>query len=147
MPNGPNVRKVHQYFPLPDLPKFTQSGIFVLKINHLATPVWKRASTIFLRNKTNIPKMTKPIYLGSLWILFLIESGLLLYIHVSCEERNLVSVSVRKSTSASIIIQLISHKLEIKLPLGPQYNVDVDCLKTIPRRSVVWKKELFGNVF
>jgi hypothetical protein len=33
--NGP---KIYQHFPMQNLPKFTQIGIFGLKICHLATP-------------------------------------------------------------------------------------------------------------
>jgi hypothetical protein len=35
--NGPNVYKIYQHLQLQDPPKFTQNGIFGLKINHLAT--------------------------------------------------------------------------------------------------------------
>jgi hypothetical protein len=35
--NRPNGCKANQLFPLQDLPKFTQIGIFGLKIYHLAT--------------------------------------------------------------------------------------------------------------
>jgi hypothetical protein len=37
--NLPNGHKICQQFPLQDPPKFTQIGIFGLKINHLATLV------------------------------------------------------------------------------------------------------------
>jgi hypothetical protein len=33
----PNIHKIYQHLPLQDPPKFTQIGIFGLKINHLAT--------------------------------------------------------------------------------------------------------------
>jgi hypothetical protein len=33
----PNGRKIYQHYPLQDPPKFTQIGIFALKICHLAT--------------------------------------------------------------------------------------------------------------
>jgi hypothetical protein len=34
MPNG---RKIQQHLPLQDPPKFTQTGVFGLKMSHLAT--------------------------------------------------------------------------------------------------------------
>jgi hypothetical protein len=37
--NIPNGHKISQHFPLQDPPKFTQIGIFGLKIKHLATLV------------------------------------------------------------------------------------------------------------
>jgi hypothetical protein len=38
--NRPNDRcKIYQHLPLQDRPKFTQTGIFGLKLFHLATPV------------------------------------------------------------------------------------------------------------
>jgi hypothetical protein len=41
MPNGlkniPNSHLIHQYFTLEGHPKYTQIGIFGMKINHLAT--------------------------------------------------------------------------------------------------------------
>jgi hypothetical protein len=35
--NSTNGNKIYQYFPIYGPPKFTQIGIFGLKINHLAT--------------------------------------------------------------------------------------------------------------
>jgi hypothetical protein len=35
--NIPNGHKTYQHFPFTGPPKFTQIGIFALKINHLAT--------------------------------------------------------------------------------------------------------------
>jgi hypothetical protein len=35
--NIPNGHKIYQHFPFQGPPKFTQTGIFGLKINHLAT--------------------------------------------------------------------------------------------------------------
>jgi hypothetical protein len=40
--NGPSVHKIYQHLPLKDPPKFTQSCIFGLKTNHLATLVQKK---------------------------------------------------------------------------------------------------------
>jgi hypothetical protein len=37
--NRPNVHKIYNHLPLQDPPKFTQTGIFGLKIYHLATLV------------------------------------------------------------------------------------------------------------
>jgi hypothetical protein len=35
--NGPSFHKIYPHLPLQDPPKFTQTGIFGLKTNHLAT--------------------------------------------------------------------------------------------------------------
>jgi hypothetical protein len=41
--NGSKIdHKIYQHLPLQDPPKFTQFGIFGLKINHLATSMWNR---------------------------------------------------------------------------------------------------------
>jgi hypothetical protein len=45
--NRPNGHKRSQDFPLQDPPKFTQSGIFGLKTNHLATLCGMRFSSSF----------------------------------------------------------------------------------------------------
>jgi hypothetical protein len=42
--NMPNNRKIDQHLPFQDPPKFTQTGIFCLKICHLATLVQKAKS-------------------------------------------------------------------------------------------------------
>jgi hypothetical protein len=45
--NSPNGHKVYQRLPSQDHPKFTQIGIFGLKINHLATlPVSRKLSSL-----------------------------------------------------------------------------------------------------
>jgi hypothetical protein len=40
--NRPNVNNIYQHLPLQDPPKFTQTGIFCLKICHLATLLSRR---------------------------------------------------------------------------------------------------------
>jgi hypothetical protein len=45
--NIPNGHLIYQHFPLKDPPKFTQIGIFGLKICHLATLLYKRAARFF----------------------------------------------------------------------------------------------------
>jgi hypothetical protein len=50
MPNGPNVHKIYQHLQLRDPPKFTQNGIFGVKINHLATLLLAAENGLGFRN-------------------------------------------------------------------------------------------------
>jgi hypothetical protein len=49
---GPNGHEIYQHFPLQDLPKFTQIGIFGLKTNHLATHISTFSLCLFVFKPT-----------------------------------------------------------------------------------------------
>jgi hypothetical protein len=48
----PNVRKVCPHFPFQGSPKYTQNGIFGMKIDHLATLDRETRQTFFNERKT-----------------------------------------------------------------------------------------------
>jgi hypothetical protein len=66
--NIPNGHKIYQHFPLQDTPKYTQIGIFGLKINHLVTLVFvccskKKSGNPALEADLNPPAL-KPSFSG-----------------------------------------------------------------------------------
>jgi hypothetical protein len=50
--NIPNGHKIHQHFPFQDSPKYSQIGIFGMKINHLATLKYNNNKKQVFREKS-----------------------------------------------------------------------------------------------